>query len=58
MCSSDLGAEIIDPVEYLCKEECAKVDVKGEAIYMNSGHLNPNFVRYGVTYLDKTVRTE
>ncbi len=52
------GAEIIDPVEYLCKEECAKVDVKGEAIYMNSGHLNPNFVRYGVTYLDKTVRTE
>lgn len=46
-------ASVIEPTLHLCSEsDCPAVSPESEAIYMNSSHLNPEFVRKHVTYLD------
>ena len=47
------GAEIIDPVPSLCHDgTCSVVTAAGEPLYRDFAHLNPEFVRQSVGYLD------
>ncbi len=47
------GVIVIDPIEYLCDDaSCPIVEADGRAIYSDSHHLRPSFVRRSVTYLD------
>lgn len=51
------GAEIIDPVEFLCADGlCPAVDSNGEPRYFNAYHLRASFVRNQVTFLDRTLQ--
>lgn len=50
------GATVIDPLDFLCSENvCPSVGEEGEAIYMDSVHLRPTYVREKVHYLDETI---
>lgn len=52
---SQAGAELIDPLDYLCINGiCISENSEGPIRY-NSVHLRPGFVREYVTYLDRTV---
>jgi hypothetical protein len=47
------GAQLIDPVPALCdRERCPLTTADGLPIFRDSNHLNPNFVRDHVRYLD------
>lgn len=47
------GAHLIDPIFALCdRERCPLMTADGLPIYRDSSHLNPNFVRDHVRYLD------
>lgn len=50
------GAIVIDPLNFLCSENvCPSVGEEGQAIYMDSVHLRPTYVREKVRYLDETI---
>ena len=50
------GAEVIDPVDYLCKDGlCIREDKEGIPIRYDHAHLRPGYVRDHVKYLDETV---
>lgn len=50
------GAEVINPMDYLCDERCDALDSSGDPIYKDSAHLRPRFVRKNATFIDRTVR--
>ncbi len=45
------GAEIVDPLEYLCAATCANV-VDGKPVFMDTSHIRASYVKDRVTYLD------
>ena len=48
------GAEVIDPVEYLCdKSMCYALTQYGEPIYKDECHIRASFSRQNVHFLDK-----
>ena len=50
------GAEVIDPMEYLCTNGiCIAEDEEGIPIRYDDGHLRPGYVREHVKYLDRTI---
>jgi hypothetical protein len=50
------GAEVIDPLDYLCSNGiCIAEDKDGIPIRYDEGHLRPGYVREHVKYLDHTV---
>jgi hypothetical protein len=50
------GAEVIDPMDYLCTNGvCIAEDMDGVPIRYDDGHLRPGYVREHVKYLDFTV---
>ena len=50
------GAEVIDPLDYLCKDGiCITEDENGVPIHFDDGHLCSGYVRENVKYLDHTV---
>jgi len=50
------GAEIIDPMDYLCTNgNCISEDENGIPIRFDECHLRPGYVRDHVKYLDQTV---
>jgi peptidoglycan/LPS O-acetylase OafA/YrhL len=53
--ASKNGAEVIDPLDYLCKNGICISENEDGPIRYNNVHLRPGFVRDHVTYLDETV---
>ena len=55
--ASQSGAEIVDPVDFLCDGQgvCIAEDADGVPIRYDSCHLRPGYVREHVKYLDFTV---
>ncbi|EHB6897692.1 acyltransferase family protein [Escherichia coli] len=52
----DGGAEIIEPVKFLCNDNiCPSMSPQHKAMYKDGAHLRPSYVRESVTYLDKTM---
>jgi hypothetical protein len=50
------GAEVIDPMDYLCTNGiCIAEDEGGIPIRFDDGHLRPGYVKYRVKYLDRTI---
>ena len=50
------GAEVIDPLDYLCQGGVWKfTDEEGVPIRVDVGHLRPSYVRQHVKYLDSSV---
>lgn len=50
------GAEVIDPVEYLCADgKCPNITPEGMPMYRDFAHLNPNYVRDNATFIDRAV---
>jgi peptidoglycan/LPS O-acetylase OafA/YrhL len=49
------GAHIIDPVDYLCGVRCPTMTADGWPVYRDEGHLNPEYVRNNVRFLDSIV---
>ena len=49
------GAQVIDPVDDLCAAYCPAITQDGVPIYRDEGHLNPQYVRTRVRYLDRVV---
>ena len=52
------GAQVIDPVDYLCGVQCPVITPEGVPVYRDEGHLNPAYVRTSVRYLDRVVMGE
>jgi hypothetical protein len=52
------GAQVIDPVDYLCGVRCPVITPEGVPVYRDEGHLNPAYVRTSVRYLDRVVMGE
>lgn len=50
--AEETGAEIIDPVQYLCSEEKCYVTASGSPIYKDDNHLRASYVREHATFLD------
>jgi len=51
------GAEIIDPVEFLCADDiCPVVSESGAPLYRDGAHLRPFAVRERAAFLDRIVR--
>ena len=50
--AEETGAEIIDPVQYLCGEEKCYVTANGSPIYKDDNHLRSSYVREHLTFLD------
>jgi peptidoglycan/LPS O-acetylase OafA/YrhL len=46
------GAHIIDPIDYLCGSECPTITPDGWPVYRDGGHLEPEYVRSHVHFLD------
>jgi hypothetical protein len=48
------GAHVINPIDSLCnRERCPLIAPDGTPVYRDRAHLNPNFVRNDVRYLDQ-----
>jgi hypothetical protein len=58
MIAAAAGATVIDPLDYLCSDVCPALSEDGVPIYRDEAHLNPDYVRARVTYLDETVKME
>jgi len=53
------GASIVDPAAHLCKDGiCPSMTAAGMPLYMDRSHLNADFVRSQVQYLDHTIETQ
>jgi len=51
------GVQVIDPLDYLCNaSQCPVIEVDGEPIYRDPGHLRPSYVRREVHFLDELLR--
>jgi hypothetical protein len=50
------GATLIDPMDTLCGEGCAPLFEDGVPIYKDGDHLNPQYVRDHVKFLDPLLR--
>ncbi|MEW6165091.1 MAG: acyltransferase family protein [Pseudomonadota bacterium] len=48
----ETGAEIVDPVDYLCSEEKCLATKDGLPIYMDGNHLRASYVRDHADFLD------
>jgi hypothetical protein len=50
---------IIDPIPFLCVREefCSNLDEDNLPIYLDRFHLDPNYVKNHVTYIDVTLRS-
>jgi len=56
MTARNNGAEVIDPMDYLCTNGiCIAEDEEKFPIRNDDGHLRPGYVREQVKYLDRTV---
>jgi peptidoglycan/LPS O-acetylase OafA/YrhL len=54
--AAQLGASVIDPVEFLCNERvCPAVTANGEPMYKDGSHLRASYVRDNVRFLDRTI---
>ena len=51
----DNGAELIDPINYLCTNGMCIAEDENGPIRYDEGHLRPGYVREHVKYLDQTV---
>ena len=49
------GAEVIDPMDHLCKDGICIQENEDGPIRYNASHLRPGYVREHVNYLDQTV---
>jgi len=49
------GAEVIDPMDYLCTNGICIAEDENGPIRYDEGHLRPGYVREHVKYLDQTV---
>jgi peptidoglycan/LPS O-acetylase OafA/YrhL len=49
------GAEVIDPMDYLCANGICIAEDENGPIRYDEGHLRPGYVREHVKYLDQTV---
>ena len=55
--AANTGAFTIDPIATLCNDvTCPVLTSDGEPIYQDDAHLNPEFVRHGIHYLDHVVK--
>jgi peptidoglycan/LPS O-acetylase OafA/YrhL len=55
--AANTGAFTIDPITTLCNDAiCPVLTSDGEPIYQDATHLNPEFVRHDVHYLDNVVK--
>jgi len=53
------GALVVDPVAALCRDSvCPVLTADGEPVYRDGGHLNPQYVRQNVGFLDDLVRSK
>ena len=53
------GAQVIDPSQYLCKDNaCPVLDAAGAPIYTDPLHMRPSYSRSAVTYLTQTVQAD
>lgn len=50
------GATVITPMDSLCEAYCSGVDVDGEPMYKDGGHLRPTYVRRKADFIDVTVQ--
>lgn len=51
------GAEVLDPVEYLCsRSACPKSDSAGDPLYKDSNHLRARIARERATFIDRVYR--
>jgi peptidoglycan/LPS O-acetylase OafA/YrhL len=50
------GAQVIDPMNYLCTNGICIFELDGYPIRYNNTHLRPGFVREHLKYLDETVQ--
>jgi len=51
--SSEVGASVIDPLDYLCNEtRCPVISGDGNSMYRDLWHLRPTYVLDAVTFLD------
>jgi peptidoglycan/LPS O-acetylase OafA/YrhL len=54
--SKDAGANVIDPMDWLCDAtHCPVITAGGQPMYRNERHLNATYVRESVRFLDGTV---
>lgn len=53
--AANTGAQIIDPVPFLCSSNFCPAKDEGKPRYKDSGHLTASFVEKNVTYLDETL---
>jgi hypothetical protein len=55
--AANTGAFTIDPIATLCNDAtCPVLTSDGEPIYQDDAHLNPEFVKHGIHYLDNVVK--
>jgi hypothetical protein len=50
--ASQTGAEIVDPVDFLCGDEKCYSTLAGDPIYMDGNHLRSTYVRDHANFLD------
>jgi SGNH domain (fused to AT3 domains) len=50
------GAHIIDPIDYLCNSVCPTITPDGWPVYRDEGHLEAEYVRSHVYFLDSLLR--
>jgi len=51
------GSIAIDPIATLCGEVCPAMTADGVPIYKDGSHLNPEYVRSHVDFLDDAMRS-
>ncbi len=50
------GADIIEPSDYLCKENvCPVLNSYGTTVYTDGIHMRPGYSRSAAAYLEKTI---
>ncbi|WP_338585892.1 acyltransferase family protein [Pseudomonas sp. MAG733B] len=50
------GASTINPMDFLCADNCPGVDAQGEPMYKDADHLRPRFVRQNANFIDEALR--
>jgi len=50
------GANLLDPMDTLCAKMCSALLEDGVPIYIDGDHLNPEYVRRQVRFLDPVLR--
>ncbi len=53
--ASRAGAEVIDPIAYLCRKQCPALTIDGKPVYKDDNHYRPFFVRENAGFIDVTL---